>query len=105
MARSSKSKEIESGILSSRTAGELLAISPETVKRLCRDGTISAVNISRSAERKEWRIPAPNLLSYCNSNEYPVHKELARAVICYRRNFFQNTEILRKKLSPKGARQ
>lgn len=79
MPRRSRKQDIESGILSVQTAADLIDLSPQTIKKLCSNGEIKAGNISTVPERKEWRIPAPNLLLFCESRGIEVPTELVDA--------------------------
>lgn len=93
MARYSKEHEIESGILSIKTAAEFTGRSNETIKRLCNSGVINGCNVSLTKGRKEWRIPAVCLLQYCLDGNFPIHKKLLKAVANYRKNFIQEPKL------------
>ena len=60
----------------------ILGISPPTARKLILSGQFP--NFHQVPNSKELRVPAPDVMDYCNDNGIPVSKSLTESVAMYK---------------------
>lgn len=83
MPRRSETDNIESGILSTYNCASFCNVAPITFRTWCDEGKVTGAY--KPPGSKEYKVPAPDLLTFMRVSNMPVPKKLLDAVTNYNR--------------------